>query len=261
MTESNGSSIPLIDLKPFLVGEKDKESVVRAVTKACKEIGFFAITNHGVEPTVMSDVWSASASFFDLSESEKKLASSTDTADYPYGYEQSENLELAKTGSKSQVDLKETFSIGPSHPDSGMPPRRIPSKPVGFEGAITSYYQSMEKLAIMLLQIMALGLDLPENWFIDKMDHHCSALRLLNYPNLEIPVQPGQLRAGAHTDYGALTILKSGGPGLQVKRDQTSDSWVNVPTFDSNNVFIINLGDMMQRWTNGKTSCGMSWQI
>jgi isopenicillin N synthase-like dioxygenase len=250
---SHATAIPLIDLKPFLEDQQD-DKVVQQVALSCQEIGFFAIRNHGVDSRIIDAMWRASADFFDLSASEKRRSMSNDTAEYPYGYEQSENLELAKTGTKSHDDLKETFSIGPNNPASGMPPRRIPSQPAEFESAITNYYKAMENLALKLLQIMALGLDLPQDHFLDQMDHHVSALRVLNYPNLTKPAQPGQLRAGAHTDYGALTILKSGGPGLQVKRDTTTDSWVDVPTFDDSedDVFIVNLGDLMQRWTNGK---------
>lgn len=100
--------------------------------------------------------------------------------------------------------------------------------------SISFYYEAMEKVALQLLQIMARGLSLPSDWLEDKMDHHQCALRLLNYPNLTQPAHPGQLRAGAHTDYGIITILKSGGPGLQVKKDISGDDWVSVPTFDDN---------------------------
>lgn len=253
MMQSNSKppSIPLIDLKSFLEGD-DEDIVVRQVSAACREIGFFAIRNHGIDSRVIGEMWHASAAFFDLPLSEKELVMSTDPSEYPFGYERSENLELAKTGTKSFDDLKETFSLGPSNPASGVTARRIPHSPIEFESAIKNYYEAMEQLALSLAQAMALGLELPRNHFVDKMDRHQSALRLLNYPNVTEPTPPGQLRAGAHTDYGAFTILKSGGPGLQVKRDQTSDSWVDVPTFDSEDVFIINLGDMMQRWTNGK---------
>lgn len=244
------TSIPLINLKPFLEGN-DEDIVVRQVSSACQEIGFFAIRNHGIDSRVIGELWRASAAFFDLPHPDKELAMSTDTLEYPFGYERLENLELAKTGTKSFDDLKETFSLGPSNPASGMPPRRIPQRPAELEASIKNYYVAMEQLAFTLAQVMALGLGLPRNYFVDKMDHHQCALRLLNYPNVTEPVLPGQLRAGAHTDYGAFTILKSGGSGLQVKRDQTMDLWVDVPTFESEDVFIINLGDMMQRWTNG----------
>ncbi len=76
----------------------------------------------------------------------------------------------------------------------------------------------MEDLAARIMRVFAVALKLPEDYFADMIDRPVSALRALNYPHPTVPPQPGQLRAGAHTDYGSLTILlpeaKSG--GLQI---------------------------------------------
>ena len=84
------------------------------------------------------------------------------------------------------------------------------------------------------------------------MTHHASALRALNYPALPPGYEhkPNQMRASAHTDYGTITILRSGGPGLQVCKDRKDEAWVPVPHVQDADVFIINLGDLMRRWTN-----------
>jgi isopenicillin N synthase-like dioxygenase len=104
----------------------------------------------------------------------------------------------------------------------------------------------MEVLADALLRIFAIALELPEFWFRDKIDRHSSALRALNYPEQTRAPIPGQLRASAHTDYGSLTILKSGGPGLQVQ--DKNGEWIDIsPSFES---FVVNLGDLMANWTN-----------
>ena len=114
------------------------------------------------------------------------------------------------------------------------------TSPDGYAASIEEYYEAMETLFGTLLSAMAVGLELPPDWFDDKIDHHISALRTLNYPNqIKVP-EPGQLRAGAHTDYGIVTILRSGGPGLQVAKEKDNPSWVDVPSVD--NSFIINLG-------------------
>jgi len=107
----------------------------------------------------------------------------------------------------------------------------------------------MEKLSARLLQCFALASELDENWFNDKIDRHRSALRTLNYPEQTSTPLPGQIRAGEHTDYGSLTILLQDKiSGLQVKnKDGTWIDAQNVP-----NSFIINLGDLMQRWTNDR---------
>lgn len=251
--------IPLIDLKR---SSSDSE-IAQQIRTACQEIGFFAVVNHGIDDATVQRAWEASRAFFDQPESEKQKYITRNTTEYPYGYEQSESLTRGKAhdgiddstitgnkeGSVAAPDLKETFAIGPSNPESGMPPRQFPSQPDNFKAAVEDYYSSMEDLAMRLLRLFAIALELPPSWFEDKMDHHQSALRLLNYPSLgvEESLVPGQLRAGAHTDYGALTILKSGGPGLQVLRQD--NEWVDVPYLED--AFVINVGDLIQRWTNG----------
>ena len=194
--------------------------------------------------------------YFDLS---LEIKSSTPmTEDYPYGYERDERLGARRQDRHgSVVDSKETFSIGPLAALSGMPPRRYPvDGSTSFENSLNDYYESMEQLAAVLFRGFALALELDEDWFtcrgrFDRDGHQC-ALRILAYPHLKF--EPGStiIRAGAHTDYGAFTILKSGGPGLQLNLsgDGAEESWFDVPHLDD--AFIINLGDLMQRWTNDK---------
>lgn len=81
------------------------------------------------------------------------------------------------------------------------------AKPSDLKAKWTAYYREMEKLSSELLKVMAVALKLQENWFADKIDHHLSVLRALNYPHVSEAPKPGQMRAGAHTDYGSLTIL------------------------------------------------------
>ena len=243
--------IPLIDLE-----NASEEETAQQIRTACQDIGFFAI-HHRVNETIIQRAWDSSHKFFDLPLEEKLKSMSEDNTEYPYGYEKSESLTRGKahdtieaSENKSFPDLKETFAIGPSNVDAGMPPRRFPQQPIEFQSAIEEYYAAMEDLSLQLLRLFAIALELPPSWFEDKVNRHQSALRLLNYPNLADGQEPapGQLRAGAHTDYGALTILKSGGPGLQVLG--SDNEWIDVPYLED--AFVINVGDLMQRWTNGE---------
>lgn len=145
-------------------------------------------------------------------------------------------------------DLKECMSMGPHNPASGMPAPRLPSKPEGMAAAWLAYYKAMEELAGAMLEAFALALDLPADWFADKTDAHRCALRALNYPDLDVAPPPGAMRASPHTDYGTLTILlpDDAPGGLQVKGKD--GSWLPVPYLPGH--FVINLGDLMQRWTN-----------
>jgi isopenicillin N synthase-like dioxygenase len=98
------------------------------------------------------------------------------------------------------------------------------------------------------MRIFALALKLPEDTFDGKIDRHISRLRVRNYPAQDTAPAPGQIRAGAHSDYGSLTILatedKPG--GLQVCN--ADGHWVDVPVVPG--TFIINIGDLMARWTD-----------
>ena len=251
-------SIPVIDLSRFIHGSPDvRREVANEIGKACEEIGFLVFKNHCVDPQVIRDAWDITGAFFDLPDEYKKTLE-RDQNDYPFGYTAfgGEILSAGKAAENasfvtSPPDLKECFSVGPENPASGMPPRLWPEQPVDFAAKWSAYYRAMETTAGHILQAMALALDLPENYFEQFIDHHASAMRALNYPVLDgVTPIPGQVRASAHTDYGTITILRSGGPGLQVSKDKETPSWHDVPTMDD--VYIINLGDLMRRWTNNK---------
>ena len=148
--------------------------------------------------------------------------------------------------------MKEMFTIGPANAHSGFPPRIFPSTPETLESSLTDYYEKMNELASLILRVFALNLNLGENFFDKFTDHHASALRTVHYPEVSAStgLLPGQLRCSAHTDYGTITILRTDGPGLQVSKDLNPPQWHDVPFVPDS--FIINLGDLMKRWTNDK---------
>lgn len=117
----------------------------------------------------------------------------------------------------------------------------------GFRPAWDAYYGAMEDLAARIMVAFAAALKLPDDYFAPYIAHPISALRALNYPATGEVAEPDQQRAGAHTDYGTLTILlpQAGSSGLQVQRD---GKWIDVPAPDG--AFLINIGDLMARWTN-----------
>mmetsp|Transcript_38853 Transcript_38853/g.81309 ORF Transcript_38853/g.81309 Transcript_38853/m.81309 type:complete len:373 (-) Transcript_38853:213-1331(-) len=284
-------SIPVIDISPLVQlsnncdgGQNEQlhdssiTSVVDQISHACETFGFFAIKNHGVDNTIITSAWDSSKGFFDLDQAIK--ASVPMTNNYPYGYENHESLGIerstataVKTDQPSSIlrhDSKETFSIGPiDREKSGMPSRKWQKDaPATFAPALTQYFNAMENLASVLFRGLALALQLDDSsWFLNEgrfdEGHQC-ALRILNYPHLEYEEEEGpkkvHIRAGAHTDYGAMTILKSGGPGLQLQLSSSKSNgvastvddtaWIDVPHLSD--AFIINLGDLMQRWTNDK---------
>ena len=251
-------TIPIIDFSLFLNGNNEERlKIANEIGQACEDIGFLIIKNSGVNQEILENCWEVTKDFFDLSQEEKEELIK-DQNEYPYGYtsiggeilnagKASEN----KTQTKSLPDLKEMFSIGPSDPRAGLPPRIWPRNPPSFEEKWTAYFNALSNLATQILHAFALALHLPEDYFEQYTTYHGSALRALNYPYLEgFEPQEGQIRASAHTDYGTITILRSGGPGLQVSKDRNPPNWIDVPHMED--VFIINLGDLMRRWTNDK---------
>jgi isopenicillin N synthase-like dioxygenase len=108
----------------------------------------------------------------------------------------------------------------------------------------------MERVATTLMRIFAVGLGMDKHYFDDKIDRHITNFSVLHYPEQPKPPLLGQLRAGAHTDYGSLTILKPDNApgGLQVQNKD--GAWIDVPTLPG--TFIVNLGDLMAEWTNDR---------
>ena len=136
--------------------------------------------------------------------------------------------------------------FGPVHAHPNLWPDDMPE----LRRAVTDYWRAMEELAGRLSRIFGLALDLDEEFFVSRSQRHVTSMRVNYYPAQDRRPEPGQLRAGAHSDYGAFTILKgeSAPGGLQVLR--RGGDWADVPMVED--AFIINIGDLLMRWTNDK---------
>jgi isopenicillin N synthase-like dioxygenase len=242
-----------------------------AIGRACARVGFFQVVGHGVDDDVIDAAWTACRRFFDLPLADR-LAATQQHADDAYGYlpMETEALErsLGDETATARSDLKQTFNVGPwpTHPrgsasadpavravaDWAFGPTPWPPALPELEPAMRAYFEAMDALARRLLSLMALALDQPHDFFEPFVDHAPGALRALDYPDLgDRRPAPGQLRAGAHTDYGTLTILRQDdAPGGLEVLDPTTGEWTPVPATPG--AFVVNLGDLMQRWTNDR---------
>jgi len=254
---------PVVDISSYMSDSMNsKQSLARAVDEICRQSGFLAIVGHGIPSKTTAAAWHAARGFFDLP-LDQKLEVGMPRRDYPYGYAPLQTEMLAGSiGKHTPPDLKESFSIGPlcrsadSSADDDQESafryaaNQWPRKPAEFRAAWSAYYEEMEKLAAAIMRIFALALELPENFFADKIDQHTSAMRALNYPDLSAPPVSGQLRAGEHSDYGSLTILltEPAPGGLEIFTAE--GTWLEVPVVEGS--FIINIGDLMARWTNDR---------
>jgi len=253
--------VPVIDIAPYFKGsDVAKQRIAEQIGKACREIGFYIIVGHGVSLTLINRLDQAARDFFDLPLDEKmKLHTGQEPG--AVGYSAMGDFALAYTrGQKSPPDLNETFQTSKIDADFDdpyyqtpearrlVPRNRWPQSPSEFKDLCVTYYSQMAELARDLLRLSALALGLQETFFDDKIDHQIGRLTLRLYPRQNVTPLPGQLRAGAHTDYGTVTILRPGNAigGLQIA-DRNGD-WHDVPVIPCS--FVINQGDLMARWTN-----------
>jgi isopenicillin N synthase-like dioxygenase len=265
-------NVPIIDIAPFLHGSNvEQQRVAVAVDEACRQIGFLVIEGHGVPASLIAETEAVSRRFFDLPLADK-MAVKRPAPDVTRGYIPVFAESVARSRGEAARgdipgDINESMMIGPVDvpgidapdapyffgPQAGkhFAANLWPALPAGFAPVWTRYYRAMGGLAEALMRLftMALRLDDPE-FFCNKIDQHISRLRVRNYPAPMTPPEPGQLRAGAHSDYGSLTILKTEDRpgGLQVCNQL--GAWVDVPSVEG--TFIVNIGDLMARWTNDR---------
>ena len=247
VTGRGDASIPIIDVAPFTVGKRlGRERVASEVRAACEEIGFFAIVGHGFPEELATRIYDLSRAFFDLPLEQRNAVGETGPIlgglmHFALG----EEALAATLGNEAIADLKETLDFGPDFFGD-----RWPANPPDLESAWHAYYEAMSGLAATLRGIFAAALELEPDYFEDKFRGHLSTLRVVDYPEQRTSPAPGQLRAGAHSDYGVLTILRAEDtPGGLEVRTRTG-RWIGVPHIEGS--FVVNIGDAMTRWTNDR---------
>ena len=242
-------SIPVVDLQG---GDAPAE-----IHKACRQTGFFYLANHGVPQSLIDAQFETARRFFTLP-AEKKMAlhmkNSPSTAGYePIGGQILDSQDAASE--KAPPDLKESFYIAMELPDDHpWAKKRIrsfghnqwPDLP-GFREQMLAYQAAVRALGNRVLAQLALSLDLPQDFFVPFYDMPGTTLRLLRYPPHPRAALANQLGAGAHTDWGGITLLVQDSlGGLEVRN--VEGEWIQARPIPG--TFVVNLGDLMQRWTN-----------
>ena len=246
-------SVPVVDVAPLLGGgaDRDVQAIAQAIDAACRELGFFVISGHGIDPKLRHELDKTAREFFDLPE-ETKASIGMPQAGlawrgwFPVGGELTSGV----------PDRKEGIYFGAEHsPDHpGVRAKRplhganlFPVQPTQLRSLVLDYIDAMTTLGQQVLEAVALGLGLPRNWFRTHLTADPVVLfRIFHYPPSE-PAADGW-GVGEHTDYGLLTLLgQDGNAGLQVRTD---DGWVDVPP--DADTFVCNIGDMLERLTGGR---------
>lgn len=233
---------------------------VAVMGRACSELGFFRIPITSIEPSIAARAWDTAEQFFALP-AEQKAAIGFPEPGYPYGYSPFGFESLAKSSGDDAAapDLKESLSVGPDCLATGgvaatddawiRSPSLWPASLPELRPAWEAYFQALSDVAERLMSVMALALDLPADYFEPLIDHPITSMRAINYPTLPADPTPGSLRAGAHSDYGTLTILRTDDvAGLEIQ--QADGSWSAVVS--EPDTFVVNLGDSIAQWTNDR---------
>jgi isopenicillin N synthase-like dioxygenase len=250
------SAMPVIDLSAMR-GDvlADKQETGRQLRVACLHTGFFYVSGHGISETLIEQVFAESQAFFDQPVGEKrKVDKASSAANRGYELLGGQTLEPG-----APPDLKEGFYIGEElsedHPrvlagGFNLGPNQWPPALPSFRAVMDTYFIAMLDLSERIMAGLALSLDLREGYFADFCEDPLATLRLLHYPPQPAKLLPGEKGCGAHTDFGGVTILLlDDKPGLQVW-DARNERWLEAAPIPG--TFVVNLGDMIARWTNDR---------
>ena len=243
-------NIPSVDLNDFISDDVDrKKSFVKKIGKAYNEIGFVALKGHFLNNEDIKEVYRSIKEFFDLPK-DIKSKYELEGFDGQRGYT-SFGKEHAK--GKKQGDLKEFWHFGQYLDDDeyskfNYPMNQLVEELPKFNDIGKKVFQSLEKTAIYVLRAISLYLDLEEDHFDKYVKKGNSILRPIHYPPIKTKPK-GAERAAAHGDINLITLLMGAhGRGLQVL---TNDGeWIDAIAKEDE--IVINVGDMLSRYTNNK---------
>ncbi len=240
--------IPVLDWQRFASGS-DVDGFVKDLGAACRDTGFFLVKGHGISETLIRDVFAKGDAFFARPQAEK---AALDIRNNPHNRGWACQGSEALDETSGQMDRKEAFNVGFDLPADD--PRVLKDEPFrgvniwpeidGFRDTMLRYYDAVLTLGIGLHRAFEMDLNLPEGYFAPHFSEPMATLRVLSYP--AAPDGEG-IGAGAHTDYGSVTLLMTDGVGgLQVK--PRGGDWINVPHVKD--AYVVNIGDCLMRWSN-----------
>jgi isopenicillin N synthase-like dioxygenase len=241
-------------------GDEAASAAGRAIDAACREVGFFSVVGHGVDPGLLERLDRHAREFFARPEAEKALVAMPRAGRAWRGW-----FPLGGELTSGTPDLKEGLYFGAEHPAdhprvlAGTPlhgPNLFPTRPAGLRADVLSYMSEMERVGQAVLSGMALALGLGRRWFAEHLTGDPTLLfRIFRYPSVTGTGTGGtgddarsHWGVGEHTDYGLLTVLaQDDRGGLQV---EGPGGWVEVPPHPGS--LVCNLGDMLERLTGGR---------
>ena len=243
MTDSN-TDIAVVSLAQPL------ENIADEIGRSFQEYGFAVIRDHGIPQDLIDRAEELSKEFFALPDDVKKayhIPGGGGARGYtPFGTEKAKDANVH--------DLKEFWHVGRELPEGHplaeyMADNVWPEEVEGFRQTFSGLYSAFEEAGGRVLEAIAIHLGLPRNFFASTVEDGNSVMRLLRYPPLEGEEAEGAIRAAAHGDINTITLLLGAEEaGLELLTRQGEWKAVDVPE----GALVINVGDMLDRLTNGK---------
>lgn len=239
-----------MSLKDLKSGDAEKKAkVVESLGQAFEKIGFAIISDHGIDQQLIKKVYQKHKEFFQLPQDQKLKYFKSDLGGQrgytPFGVEHAKD--------SGAPDLKEFFSWGPFEAPADLyPPNITVNEDPELNQLSAALYSQFQSEASSILSAISSYLSLPEDFFVDKIRNGNSILRSLHYPPILTPPN-SSIRSAAHEDINLITLLvAASAEGLEVLN--TAGEWIPVPIPESEDYseIVINVGDMLQRLTNGK---------
>ena len=249
------SEIPILDIGPLVEGNHDS-SLIDDLYRACADVGFLYVRNHGVPVALVESLRHSAATFFSAPMAEKMevVIDPRIRGYYPSNRSHSAG-HLIEGEDRAGTSHKEGFWIGHERAvcnDALLHgPNQWPAGHPELKRSMLKYFYAVERLAEVLLRGFALSLGLNERCFDDLFEKPMTSLLLNHFPPQENPTADNDIGLVPHADAGGFTILwqdDNGGLEIQNKNGE----WVGAPPVDD--TFVINIGNVMQMWTNGKFS-------
>jgi isopenicillin N synthase-like dioxygenase len=253
--------VPVIDISGFAKGDAaTRAEIARKVDETFRTIGFLTLTGHGVPTETIGNAFATAHEFFKQPE-EVKAKYAPPALDIFRGFNSSATQRSGSSHNKgmppdlrenymmSRIDIEDPYFRRPEFGNT-YAPNHWPESPAGYRAAWEGFYLEMNGLADRFMGICATALGLNEDWFVDKTDKSSSTCVANHYPTQPDAPLPGQLRAGAHSDVGSITLLlqERAMGGLQVLGKD--EQWHDVVT--PRDAVIINVGDLLAQWTNDR---------
>ncbi|KAF4927810.1 2-oxoglutarate-dependent dioxygenase htyE [Colletotrichum viniferum] len=259
--DKEGLFIPLIDFSAFLSGDKAKRTeTAKQILDGFQNAGFIYLKNVPISQELRAATFAKSADFF-AQDDDAKTAVGWTTPEANRGYSApgrekvSQFMDAASVGKEraGNPDLKESYEIGregePTHPNQ-WPVEKAGSLVDGFKAQMLDFFGQCKNLHVEVMRAIAVGMGIDEHYFDGFTDVGDNTLRLLHYPSVNpevFKINPGQVRAGAHSDYGSITLLfQDDRGGLQVK--SPNGQFVDATPIPG--TVVVNAGDLLARWSN-----------